>query len=69
MRNSRQFDHPRGRAATGPFVMRSASSVHTWWPPSVPIALQEQAIDRHRLARRPMTPSPAGERPILGQLG
>jgi hypothetical protein len=43
--------------------------VHTWWPPSVPIALQEQEIDRHHLARRPMTQSPAGERPILGQLG
>ena len=38
MRNSRQFDHPRGRASPcrdGPApVMRSASSVPTtWWPP------------------------------------
>jgi len=42
------------RAATSLFVMRSASSVHTWWPPSVPIVLQEQEIDRDSLARRPM---------------
>ena len=42
-RNSTILADVPARAATGPFVTRSASSVHTWRPPSVPIALQEQA--------------------------